>query len=105
MNRIPIRRDSIVLLAACLLLGLTTGRVLAQLPNPVAYLKFDEGQGNLAQDSSGNGHNANLIGAAGWTKGIVGPFALSLPGVSGAYAQIPGPVVNTLQSFSITAWV
>jgi hypothetical protein len=58
MKRIPIRRASVVLLAACSLLGLTAGRALAQLPNPVAYLKFDEGQGTLAQDSSGNGNNA-----------------------------------------------
>ncbi|MBV8588104.1 MAG: LamG domain-containing protein, partial [Verrucomicrobia bacterium] len=105
MNRIPIRRASLVLLAACSLLGLTAGRALAQLPNPAAYLKFDEGQGTLAKDSSGNGHDANLIGAAGWTAGIIGPFALNLPGVSGAYAQIPGPVLDTLQSFSVTAWV
>ncbi|PWT85351.1 MAG: hypothetical protein C5B58_03220 [Acidobacteria bacterium] len=58
MNRIPIRPTSVVLLATCSLIELTAGRVLAQPPNPVAYLKFDQGQGTVAKDSSGNGHNS-----------------------------------------------
>jgi hypothetical protein len=39
----------------------------AQLPNPAAYLTFDEGAGTVAHDSSGNNHNATLQGGAGWT--------------------------------------
>ncbi|PWT85350.1 MAG: hypothetical protein C5B58_03215 [Acidobacteria bacterium] len=45
---------------------------------------------------------ANLVRAAGWTTGIIGS-ALKLPGVQGAYAAMPGPVVDTLQSFTVTA--
>jgi hypothetical protein len=52
----------------------------AQTPNLVLDLKFDEGTGTTAADSSGNNNNATLLGKAGWTTGIVGPFALSLPG-------------------------
>jgi hypothetical protein len=68
------------LLLALVLLVTTTAALCAQLPNPAAYLTFDEGAGTVAHDSSGNNHNATLFGAAGWTTGIVGPFALSLPG-------------------------
>jgi hypothetical protein len=79
--------------------------VHAQLPNPVAYLKFDEGSGASANDSSGNNRNAALIGSAGWTTGLVGPFALNLPGVPDSYAQIPGDVLDTTKSYTVAAWV
>jgi alpha-L-arabinofuranosidase len=82
----------------------------AQLPNPAAYLTFDEGTGTVAKDSSGNNHNATLFGAAGWTTGLVGPFALSLPGFPigfppGSYAEIPGDVLDTTKSYTVAAWV
>jgi alpha-L-arabinofuranosidase len=67
-------------------------------------LTFDEGTGTTAADSAGN-HPATLLGGAGWTSGIVGPHALSLPGTSGSYADISSPVVNTTQSFTVAAWV
>jgi len=77
----------------------------AQTPNPVLDLKFDEGSGTTAHDSSGNNNNATLIGNAGWTTGIIGPFALSLPGTPGSYADIPTDVVDTTKSFTVSAWV
>jgi len=76
----------------------------AQLPNPVCYIPFDEGTGSIAHDVAGT-NNATLIGAAGWITGIVGPYALSLPGANGSYADIPADVANTTQSFTVCAWV
>jgi hypothetical protein len=94
------------LLLALVLLVTTTAALCAQLPNPAAYLTFDEGAGTVAHDSSGNNHNATLFGAAGWTTGIVGPFALSLPGSPpGSYAEIPGDVLDTTKSYTVAAWV
>ena len=84
---------------------MTSGLLGAQLPNPAAYLTFDEGMGTVAQDSSGNNENATLFGAAGWTNGLVGPFALSLPGFSASYAEISGDVLDTTKSYSVAAWV
>jgi alpha-L-arabinofuranosidase len=75
------------------------------LPKPAAYLTFDEGNGTVAADSSGNNNNATLIGAAGWTTGLIGPIALGLPGGAGSYAQIPGDVVDTTKSYTVAAWV
>jgi alpha-L-arabinofuranosidase len=77
----------------------------AQLPNPAAYLTFDEGAGTVAHDSSGNNHNATLQGGAGWTAGLVGSHALSLPGTPGSYADIPTDVVDTTHSYTVAAWV
>ncbi len=85
---------------------LTTAVVLhAQTPNPLAYLTFDEGSGTIAHDSSGNGNDASLLGGAGWTTGLVGSFALNLPGAVGSYADIPRDVVDTTKSFTVAAWV
>ena len=73
VKRIQVCQSFFLALALCL----TTATALrAQLPNPAAYLTFDEGAGTVAHDSSGNNNNATLFGAAGWTTGLVGPFAL-----------------------------
>jgi hypothetical protein len=98
------------LLLALALFVTTAAALRAQLPNPAAYLTFDEGAGTVAHDSSGNNNNATLFGAAGWTTGLVGPFALSLPGFPigfppGSYAEIPGDVVDTTKSYTVAAWV
>src|ERR1700693_4412243 len=92
-------------LFGALVLFITSASVLqAQLPNPVAYLKCDEGSGTVANDSTGNNFNATLFGASGWEGGIVGPFALSFPGFPvgfppGSYAEIPvGDVLDTTKS-------
>ena len=103
VKRIQVCKPLFLALALCL----TTATALrAQLPNPAAYLTFDEGTGTVAHDSSGNNHNATLFGAAGWTTGLVGPFALSLPGSPpGSYAEIPGDVLDTTKSYTVAAWV
>jgi alpha-L-arabinofuranosidase len=89
-----------------LLASLTaTGALGVQLPKASAYLTFDEGSATVAVDSSGNNNNATLTGAAGWTTGLIGRFALGLPGVPGSYAQIPGDVVDTTKSYTVAAWV
>ena len=78
-----------LLLALTVVLAMITGVVQAQAVNPAAYWTFDEGTGTVAHDSSGNNHDATLQGAAGWTTGIVGPYALNLPGTPGSYADVP----------------
>ena len=82
----------------------TTAATTIKLPEPVTLLSFDEGTGTYAADSVGD-HPATLFGQAGWTTGLVGPYALSLPGAVGSYADITSTVVDTTQSFSVAAWV
>lgn len=95
-----------LLLALALLVRLTTAAGLsAQTARPTASLTFDEGTGTVAHDSSGNNHNAALKGRAGWTNGVVGSHALSLPGASGSYAEIPDIVLDTTTSYTVAAWV
>jgi len=45
-----------------------TGTTKAEL---IGWWRFDEGSGNLAADSSGNGHNGPIAGAL-WSDGKIG---------------------------------
>src|SRR5258708_13003775 len=71
-----------------------------KLPPPVTLLSFDEGTGTYAADSFGD-HPATLMGQAGWTSGLVGPYALSLPGLTASYADITSTSVYTPPTFSV----
>jgi len=72
-------------------------------PVPAAqqgYYTFDM----TTTDSSGNGNNGTLQGGAGYGPPKVGTAALSLNG-STAFFDVPKPLVNTDQSFSVAAVV
>ncbi|MFF0866600.1 LamG-like jellyroll fold domain-containing protein [Nonomuraea sp. NPDC003560] len=74
----------------------------AQLPTgEAAYWKLDETSGAGAADASGHNLNATLTGNYSRVPGQVGQ-ALKLSGGTGATA---GPVLNTDQSYTVTAWV
>ncbi len=70
----------------------------------VAWWKLDDGSGDIAVDSSGNGHNGTLVGDTSWVDGIDGG-ALAFDG-DGDYVDI-----GKDQSFDITnqitvsAWI
>jgi alpha-L-arabinofuranosidase len=66
--------------------------------------RFDEGTGTVAHDDALAPHDGALSAGAGWTTGIVGEHAVALDGASGA-VDVPDPVLDTSQSFSIAAWV
>jgi alpha-L-arabinofuranosidase len=70
----------------------------------VGHWTFDEGSGTVAADSSGGGHPLTLAGGASWGPGAVGPSALSVNG-NQQYAAAAGPVIDTTQSFTVSAWV
>ncbi len=70
---------------------------------PGVQLKFNEGSGTVAADSSGNGNNASLVNGAGWTAGKYGT-ALSLDGAND-YAALPSGVVGSLEGCTISTWV
>jgi hypothetical protein len=69
----------------------------------VGYWKFDDGSGTTAVDSSGSGNNGTLTGGPTWTTGRIGG-ALSFSG-SGTEVDINKSVLNTSQSYSVSAWV
>jgi alpha-L-arabinofuranosidase len=73
-------------------------------PTLAAHYALDEGSGTTAADSSGNGANGTLSSGASWTAGQVGTHAAAFNGSSGN-VDIPKPVVDTSQSFTVSAWV
>ena len=68
-----------------------------------ALWTFDEGQGGSVGDASGHGHPLFLHGGAGWTRGIDGSaLSITAPGQSAATS---GPVIDTTNSFTVSAWL
>ncbi|MFB6726456.1 LamG domain-containing protein [Kribbella sp. NPDC056345] len=79
-------------------------RVPAKLPTAAAgRWKFDEGSGTAVADASGRGLTATLKNGPAWGGGR----ALGGPRFDGVddFAETAGPVVNTSDSFSVSAWV
>ena len=101
---------------------LTVDRVTdrARTPHPIApnsrktfqdsglygWWKLDDGQGDVATDSSGNGHHGALLGARGgptWIQSERG-MALRFDG-SDAYVDTGTHLPNLRMPFSISLWV
>jgi len=62
-----------------------------------------EGSGSTLADSTGN-HPATITGNTAWTNDTQRGNVLALDGSSG-YAATSGPVLNTTNSYSVSAWV
>ncbi len=77
---------------------------IPSVPTPEAHWTFDEGTDTIAADSTGNGHTATLGTGVTWATGNIGPSAISVAGSAGV-ATAAGPVVNTANSFTVSAWV
>jgi len=70
----------------------------------VAWWKLDDGSGNFAADSSGNGHNGTLVGDTSWVDGIVGG-ALAFDG-DGDYVDIgKDPNFDIKNQITVSAWI
>lgn len=68
--------------------------------DPVALWLFDDGAGDVATDSTGNGHDGKLRGNATWGDGKNGG-GLSFSAADGSNVIAPVPYLNTL---TITMW-
>ncbi|MEE3059979.1 MAG: LamG domain-containing protein, partial [Verrucomicrobiota bacterium] len=68
----------------------------------VAWWKFDETNGTIAYDSSGNGYDGNLIGGSTWANGKIGG-AISLDGTND-YVEVSSRKWNIENVLSISLW-
>ncbi len=71
---------------------------------PVVILPFDDAEGMVAADHSGNGHDAELAGAVEWVEGRGGSGAIFLPGNTTSTVRIPNPGPSD-GVFSFAMWV
>jgi hypothetical protein len=88
------------LIALCLITGISYAEID---PESIAGMwLFDEGSGNVAEDSSGKGNNGTIHGGAEWVSGKFGK-ALSLDG-SDDYVEIAHDDSLMVGKHTITIW-
>ena len=75
-----------------------------ELDGLVGWWKFDETNGPIAYDSSGNGNDGNLSGGPTWTSGKIGG-ALSFDGVDDYVDLEIGTTLNTKSLISVSLWI
>ncbi|MBA2479261.1 MAG: PKD domain-containing protein [Planctomycetes bacterium] len=68
---------------------------------PIARWTFDEGSGQSAADSTGNGHTGTLVSDVAWTSGTSGP-ALAFNGANG---QVSVPDFDPPTDLTVEAWI
>ncbi|MDB0031327.1 hypothetical protein N9E34_07650 [Opitutales bacterium] len=68
----------------------------------VGWWKFDETNGTIAYDSSGNGNDGNLTNGPTWTSGKIGG-ALSFDGVDDR-VKIPHTILDQKLAFTVSLW-
>jgi hypothetical protein len=99
-------KAKITLVMFSLFLILTVWHVNAAIDDKsvVAIWLFDENGGNVAKDSSGNGHDGEIKGSLKW---INGPFfsALEFPGQAGSFVLVPHGDGFNLLTFTMIAWI
>jgi hypothetical protein len=72
--------------------------------NVLGIWLFDENQGAIAKDSSGNGRDGEILGGVERVAGTFGE-ALSFPGTPDSMVIIPHDDDLNVAAFSITAWI
>jgi hypothetical protein len=88
---------------AAIVILLLTRAAAAGPAGLVGYWTFDEGEGTIAHDSSGNGLDGTLRGSPNWVAGAVGG-ALDFDG-SSDYVEIPdSPLLSLTNQITIAAW-
>jgi hypothetical protein len=103
-------RKVINLVSFVLVLGLINASVVSAIdlntdPALVGWWTFDEGSGNIAADSSGNGNDGTLNGPVEWTtEGKVGG-AMKFTGPYNYILVQDSPSLDMTQEITIAAWI
>jgi hypothetical protein len=96
----------IFIIISCLLITLLTSISADenQISNQglIAYYSFDEGNGEILHDLSGNNHNGTIYGGI-WTDGISGK-ALEFNGIN-TYVSLPTSTLGNWNSLTYSFWV
>ena len=71
----------------------------------VANWKFDEAQGAIAADATGNGRDGALQGNATWTTDELHGRALRLDGVNSYVTVTNHPLLNPTIAMTVSAWI
>ena len=80
------------------------GSLNAEADKPVLYLHFDEGEGEVAKDSSGSGNDGKIYGATWVKEGKIGP-ALSFDGVDDYVDCGNDARLNITEALTVELWI
>jgi hypothetical protein len=96
-------RLSIICISCIFISLMFTGQSDAQVDSDtfLGVWLLDEGTGDIAEDSSGNGHNGTLINAPNW---VAGQFGNALSFVSGSYVDCGNDPALNVDLFSVSFW-
>jgi len=75
---------------------ITSLNVFAEDEGLILWYKFDEGQGTIVTDYSGNGYHGTLYGGVTWLSGV----GIEFNGTDG-YVKMPNGILKNLQSITI----
>jgi hypothetical protein len=70
----------------------------------VGYWNFDEGQGTIAFDTSGNENYGMIYGNPKWIEGIVGR-AIEFDGIDDIVVVQDAPSLDVTSELTISAWI
>lgn len=102
------RSSTLLFLAFAILLtvGLIAEQSEAEIEDEsiVALWLFDEGDGNVAKDYSGNGNDGEIKGNMPWIDGTF-DNALEFPGQNGSFVLVPHSDSLNLATFTMVAWI
>lgn len=99
-------RISILFISLIFISLIISGQCIAVI-NPTSVIGawlFDEGEGNIAKDSSKNKNDGKLIGPPKWTNGKIGK-ALDFNGVSDYVEVADSDSLDITDSITIVAWI
>lgn len=72
---------------------------------PVLQYMFDEGEGTVATDTSGNGYDGTLVNGPVWINDVQEGTVIGLDGVNDHVETDPFPAIDTWTELTVAAWV
>ena len=94
-------RVTVTFISLCLVMGLANAYAEIDQDSIVGIWLFDEGEGDIAKDSSGNGFDGTLIGP----KWVDGKFGKALEyDATDDYVEVPHDDKLSLQTYTVAAW-
>jgi len=100
MTRLTVLCISLIVISL-MFVGLSNGKIDEE--SIMGMWLFDDGKGDIAKDSSGNGNDGTLMNDPKWGSGKFDE-AVELDGKDD-YVEVPGTFSLASVSFSITAWI
>ncbi|MDN3668497.1 glycosyl hydrolase [Echinicola jeungdonensis] len=80
-----------------------SNRVSTKQSDKYIYLRFDEGEGEIAEDSW-SGLDGKLVGGAFWSEGKAGKSAF-LSGNNNSHVALVDGVMESIKEYTISVWV